>query len=95
MTLQTGLADCWSETGFEWPDWLAGYDDPVIRCSTTSRKKMHAPDLRAASPRPACSTGQRDTEMLFVVAERANIEPIYADCGCPECQQWRTDESDQ
>lgn len=87
-SLQTGIGSGWGDDGFEWPEWLDGYSDPVVRTGAKSRKKMHAPDLRADEKQPACVIGRRDTEQLFVVTEKANLEGFYSECGRPECREW-------
>lgn len=86
-SLQAGLGNGWGEDGFQWPDWLDGFDEPVVRTTTKSRKKMHAPDLTSDDPRASCEIGTREHQ-TFIVAEREHIEDFYTTCGRPECQQW-------
>lgn len=66
------------------PDWLVGFDDPVIRTQGRGNNStMHRPDPAAESPQPACS--QANAENSFVVAERSHLEAMYHDCKNPGC----------
>ncbi len=89
-TLQSDLGGGWGDDGFEWPDWMNRYDEPVVRATTKSEKKMHAPDLTADGPRPACVIGQRDSDS-FVGADRAHLKGFYTECDRDECQQFFAD----
>ncbi len=86
MSIQSDLCHGWSNDGYQWPEWMDRYDEPVVRATTNGRKKMHAPDLGADEPRPACEIGGRENNS-FVGAERENIEGIYVECRRPECQE--------
>lgn len=58
-SLQADLGDGWGDNGFQWPEWLDDFDEPVVRTTAKSWKKMHAPDLTAAEPQAACDIGNR------------------------------------
>jgi len=88
-SLQTGFGgNGWGADGYQPPQYLDDYDDPVIRSTRSSRKGMHAPDLRSEEVRPACDVGNRDTDMSWVADERDHLEGFYTVCGNPECQQF-------
>ena len=69
------------------PDWATGYDELVVRTTTNSRKAMHAPDLTAESPQPACVIGERDSQSS-VPTERDNLEGFYEPCDLDACRDW-------
>lgn len=94
MSIQSDLGGGWSDDGYSWPEWMDRYDEPVVRATTRGEKKMHAPDLGADGPRPACVIGSRDSDS-FVGAERANIEGFYTVCRRPECQEFFHGEGDR
>ena len=86
-SLQSGINNGWDDDGFCWPEWMDDFSEPVVRATTKSEKKMHAPDLTADGPRPACVIGARDSD-AFVSAERENIQGFYTGCDREECRQW-------
>lgn len=66
------------------PDWLQGYDDPVVRTQGRGNNStMHLPDYGADEPKPACP--QANANNSFVVSERAHLEGFYSECRNPEC----------
>lgn len=66
------------------PDWLQGYEDPVIRTQGRGNNStMHRPDPSADEPTPACS--QANAENDFVVSERSHLEGFYQNCQNPQC----------
>ncbi len=69
------------------PEWASGYDELVVRTTTNSRKAMHAPDLTAENPQPACVIGGRDTQSS-VATERENLEGFYEPCDLDACRDW-------
>lgn len=90
MSIQSDLGGSWSNDGFQWPDWMDRYDDAVVRATTRGEKRMHAPDLAADDPRPACVIGSRDSDS-FVGAEREHLAGFYTECQRPECQEFFSD----
>jgi len=87
-SLQSSLGgDGWGADGFQWPEWLDGYDDPVVRSFRSSRKRMHAPDLSSEDARPACRVGNRD-DVKWTVDEMEHIEDFWSQCTRDECADW-------
>jgi len=65
-------------------DWLAGYDDPVVRPAGSSKRIMHAPAEDTDEPLPLCGARGRH-EPNWLVSERSAIESHYSACNNDKC----------
>ena len=64
------------------PDWILGYEEPVIRSKKTNGSRYHKPDLDSDEPQPLCG-GTRAQE--FSVKERSVLEGFYSPCQHHRC----------
>lgn len=60
------------------PEWLQGYEDPVVRVRGNNSNKMHRPDPNASTPKPACNT--QGNSGNYDVIERVVLLGTYEPC---------------
>lgn len=68
------------------PEWLRGYDEPVVESNRPeSGKRIHAPDRTADEPQPRCRVGRRDGRTEWRVKERLVVDAFREPCRAADC----------
>lgn len=72
------------------PDWLEGYEAPVVRSATASGSRVHVPDLESDSPLPECRQNRNNSEFVVREASVMGVGTHYQLCGsCSASEVYR------